>query len=134
MRKPHYVERALAMAKAVAAQQRSDGALPAYLGPEWTRRAEWTCVTGNSQMALNWLRLARETGERGLVENAQRANRFNMSIQDLTNADPALRGALKGSHPISGGYMTWRYPNWAAKFFMDALMLERLGDRVTDIG
>jgi hypothetical protein len=134
VRKPHYVERALAMAKAVAAQQNADGSLPAYLSPEWTRRADWTCVTGNSQMAINWLRLARETGESVFVENARRANRFNMSIQDLTHADPAIRGALKGSHPISGGYMTWRYPNWAAKFFMDALMLEKLNDRVSDIG
>jgi uncharacterized protein YyaL (SSP411 family) len=132
--KPRYVERALAMAKAVATQQNDNGSLPAYLGPDWGSRAEWTCVTGNSQMAINWLRLARETGLNDLVENARRANRFNMSIQDLTHADPALRGALKGSHPISGGYMTWRFPNWAAKFFMDALMLERLNDRVSEIG
>lgn len=132
--KPHYVERALAMAKAVATQQNDDGSLPAYYSPEWKRHARWTCVTGNSQMAINWLRLARETGETGFVENARRANRFNMSIQDLTHADPAIRGALKGSHPVNGGYMTWRFPNWAAKFFMDALMLERLNDRVDDIG
>ena len=93
MRKPQYVERALAMAQEVAAQQNADGSLPAYLSPQWTRRAEWTCVTGNSQMAINWLRLARETGESTFVDNARRANRFNMSVQDLTHADPALRGA-----------------------------------------
>ena len=134
VRKPQYVERALTMAKAVAAPQNGDGSLPAYLDPDWKRHSSWTCVTGNSQMAINWLRLARETGDKALVANASRANRFNMSIQDLSHADPAIRGALKGSHPINGGYMTWRYPNWAAKFFMDALMLEQLGDRVSDIG
>ena len=84
-------ERALAMAREVAAQQNVDGSLPAYLSPQWTRRAEWTCVTGNSQMAINWLRLARETGESTFVDNARRANRYNMSVQDLTHADPALR-------------------------------------------
>jgi hypothetical protein len=31
-------------------------------------------------------------------------------------------GAIKGSHPIWGGYDPFRYPNWAAKFFADALM------------
>jgi hypothetical protein len=36
----------------------------------------------------------------------------------------AERGGIKGSHPINGGYHPWQYPNWAAKFFADALMLE----------
>ena len=49
-----------------------------------------------------------------------------MSVQDLESADPNVRGAIKGSHPIDGEYMAWRYPNWAAKFFMDALMLLEL--------
>ena len=35
-----------------------------------------------------------------------------------------MRGAIKGSHPIWGGYLFGTYPNWAVKFFMDALLLE----------
>jgi len=35
-----------------------------------------------------------------------------------------VRGGMPGSNPRSGGYMKHRYPNWAAKFFMDALMLQ----------
>ena len=132
--KTQYVEHALRMGKAVALRQRADGSLPAYYNPDWSPKVGWTCVTGNSQMAIDWLRLARETGETGLIENARRANRFNMGIQDLGAANPGVRGALKGSHPINGGYMTWRYPNWAAKFFMDALMLEQLCDRIDNIG
>jgi hypothetical protein len=31
---------------------------------------------------------------------------------------------MPGSHPRSGGYMKNRYPNWAAKFFMDAILLQ----------
>jgi hypothetical protein len=85
-------------------------------------------------MAINWLRLAQLTGERTLIEHAKRANRFNMSVQDLSTQNANLRGAMKGSHPINGGYMTYRYPNWAAKFFMDGLMLEQLYDRVDNIG
>lgn len=121
-----YVDHARAMARDIARAQRPDGALPAYYQPDWTTRVRWTCVTGNSQMAINWLRLARVTGDPDLVEPARRANRFNMTVQDLDTADPNVRGGLKGSHPINGGYMTWRYPNWAAKFFMDGLMLEHL--------
>ena len=57
-----------------------------------------------------------------LVDNAERANRFNISVQDRSSRHPGVRGGVKGSHPVDGGYMTYRYPNWAAKFFMDAAM------------
>ena len=85
-------------------------------------------------MAINWLRLAQITGDRELTHHAVRANRFNMSIQDLETGDLNVRGALKGSHPINGGYMTYRYPNWATKFFMDGLMLEQHLETVKNIG
>lgn len=129
-----YVEHAVKMAKSVARIQNADGSLPAYYTPDWTRNASWSCVTGNAQMAINWRRIARETGETDVVVNAIAANRFNMSVQDIDSTDSNIRGAIKGSHPINGEYMTWRYPNWAAKFFMDALMLEKLGDQVANIG
>ncbi len=132
--KPNYIEHALKMAKMVATRQRPDGALPAYYDPEWKTAVTWSCVTGNSQMAINWLRLAQLTGEQSLIDHAKRANRFNMSIQDLSTPDLRVRGGIKGSHPVNGGYMTYRYPNWAAKFFMDGLMLEQLIEKVDNIG
>lgn len=118
------LDRALMMARHVAKTQRRDGALPGRLNNEWKGAVNWTCVTGNAQMALNWLRLSHITGAADLVEPAKLANRYNMSVQDIRTRNLCLRGGIKGSHPIDGGYMTGRYPNWAAKFFMDALMLE----------
>jgi hypothetical protein len=32
---------------------------------------------------------------------------------------------VKGSFPVSGGYVRFQYPNWACKFFVDAISLER---------
>lgn len=129
-----FIDHAIRMAKAVQSQQRPDGALPGHYSPEWKGTVSWTCVTGNSQMAINWLRLAQITGNGGFKDCAKRANRFNMSIQDLLTSDLNIQGAIKGSHPVNGGYMTYRYPNWATKFFMDGLMLEQLFDRVDNIG
>lgn len=128
------LEHALRMARQVAKRQRDDGALPARYFPQWNTVATWTCVTGNSQMAINWLRLAQLTGEHELKHHAMRANRFNMSIQDLKTSDLNVRGALKGSHPVNQAYMNYRYPNWATKFFMDGLMLEQHFDKVKNIG
>jgi hypothetical protein len=55
--------------------------------------------------------------------------RFLKSLQDCTTANRNVRGALKGSHPIWGGYLFGTYPNWATKFFMDALLLEEAQSR-----
>ncbi len=40
------------------------------------------------------------------------------------SGDEDQRGAVKGSFPIDGDHGTWLYLNWAAKFLIDALMLE----------
>ncbi|HET7329223.1 hypothetical protein [Dyella sp.] len=119
-----FVDAATLMARAVAATQRRDGALPGRLDADWKPASRWTCVTGNAQMAIIWQRLAKETGEISLIPAAEHANRFVMSIQKPTASDARIRGAIPGSHPRKGGYMRHRYPNWAAKFFMDALMLQ----------
>jgi hypothetical protein len=34
-----------------------------------------------------------------------------------------VRGALPGSYPIWGKYEPFAFPNWATKFFADALMM-----------
>ena len=44
--------------------------------------------------------------------------------QSLTSRNPGIKGALAGSYPIWGGYFSYRYPNWATKFYADALMLQ----------
>lgn len=118
-----FVDTAARMARAVAMGQRGDGALPGRLDADWRPAARWTCVTGNAQMAIIWQRLAAETGDGSWKPAAERANRFGLLIQNAT-ANPKMRGGMPGSHPLKGGYMKNRYPNWAAKFFMDALMLQ----------
>ncbi len=122
-----FVDAAARTAKAAADRQRGDGALPGRLDSRWRAASRWTCVTGNAQMAIVWQRLATATGDASWKPAAERANRFNLSVQDLAADDAGVRGALPGSQPRTGGYMKNRYPNWAAKFFMDALMLQRDG-------
>ena len=123
-----FVDAAARIARAVAQTQRDDGALPGRLDAGWKPAARWSCITGNAQMGIVWQRIAHEAGDRSLRPAAEKANRFNMSVQDLSTPDPGIRGGMPGSHPRGGGYMTHRYPNWAAKFFMDALMLELEAD------
>ncbi len=120
---PRFTNAAERVARAVVQTQRRDGALPGRLDRNWSPAARWTCVTGNVQMAIIWQLLGRQTGDTVWQAAADRAIDFTLGIQNMTARDPAVRGGLPGSHPRRGGYMRHRYPNWAAKFFMDALML-----------
>jgi hypothetical protein len=129
-----WMSHALLMARSIARTQRSDGALPGRIDRHWQPAANWSCLTGNSQMAINWFRLSKLSAAPELAWAARRANRFNISLQDLSTRDENIRGGIKGSHPINGGYLPWRYPNWAAKFFIDALMFERLEHRADNLG
>ena len=46
------------------------------------------------------------------------------STQDICSRNKNIRGGIKGAYPIYGWYAPFSFPNWAAKFFIDALMLE----------
>ncbi len=119
-----FVDAAARIAHAVAGSQRRDGALPGRLDAEWKPASRWSCVTGNAQMAIIWQRLVQETGDHAWRVPAERVNHFNLSIQNLSAADLGVRGGIQGSYPLRGAYMSCRFPNWAAKFFADALLLQ----------
>lgn len=124
---PQYLAASERAALAVANAQRVDGALPGRLDENWMPAARWTCLTGNSQMAIIWFKLWKKNGEANLRECAERINQFNSSIPNTMTKDSCVNGAVPGSYPVSGAYMKNRYPNWAAKFFMDALMSQLKG-------
>jgi hypothetical protein len=48
---------------------------------------------------------------------------YVMRRQDIHSANPDIRGAIKGSQPIWGRYAPLSFPNWPAKFFVDAMLL-----------
>lgn len=107
----------------IASGQRRDGSLPGRFDDEWGAAVPWSCLTGDMQIAYAWLQLSRLDDGPEWRTHAQRAIEFVQSTQDLATMEPERRGGIAGAYPWGGGYMTHRYPNWAAKFFMDALML-----------
>lgn len=119
------VDAAQRAADALLPHQRADGGLSAYWRPGWQPASRSSCLTGDAQMALCWLRLHQITGQSHYREAAQRTLRFVASTQATSQSWAPVRGAIAGSYPLWGRYLRWRYPNWAAKFFLDALLLER---------
>lgn len=118
-----YLEAAVRGAQAVLEHLGSDGFLPGRIGPDGRARGRFACLTGTAQMATVWIRLFELTGNRRFRAAAGDSLRYVMAAQDLTTPDADVRGGIKGSQPIWGGYAPFTYPNWAAKFFIDALLL-----------
>lgn len=107
-----------------------NGCMPGRFNSDWRPTVKWSCLTGDAQIALNCGRLYQLTGDGRYREATHRLNTFVKTTQKLTGP-PAERGGIKGAHPINGGYHPWQYPNWAAKFFADALMIE---DKIKSMG
>lgn len=103
--------------------QLQDGSLYGAYDSTWKPTVKWRCMAGCAQMSLAWLRLYELTDDARYMIAAQRMNVFLRQTQHLKTRDP-VRGAIKGSWPVYGGYLGAMYPNWATKFFADALMLE----------
>jgi folate-dependent phosphoribosylglycinamide formyltransferase PurN len=79
-------------------------------------------LTGNAQMALLWLRLYRLGGDGRFLNAALKALDLVMQAQPVFSSSPDIRGGIPGSYPVWGDYIYLGLPNWAAKFFVDALM------------
>lgn len=82
-------------------------------------------TAGCAQMAIIWLKLYQLTEEVHYLNAAKLVNNWLLFIQDRKNIDlPDTKGALPGSFPLWGRYERFSFPNWASKFFIDALLLE----------
>lgn len=123
LRDARYEETALRAADAMLEHVRDDGWIPGQIDDDGRSSARYCCLTGNCQLAIIWFKLYQSTGSKRYLDAAKRSLGFVMEHQDLTTSNPALRGAIKGSHPIWGSYAPLSYPNWAAKFFIDAVLL-----------
>jgi len=62
------------------------------------------------------------TGDPRYRDAADRLTNFVKALQVLDSPIPGIKGAVAGSFPMLGSYQIGGYPNWATKYFLDALM------------
>jgi hypothetical protein len=99
--------------------------LPGLIGGDWRGRSRYACLTGNCQMTLIWFRLHSLSRNLRLVNAALKAIDLVKLAQPMRNPNPGLLGGIPGSDPIHGSYIEGAVPNWAAKYFIDALLEKR---------
>ena len=100
-----------------------DGFLPSQIDVSGHSKSRSSCLTGSCQMAIIWLKLGRHLRRVDMIDAAKNTLGYVMRVHDIDTVSDDIRGAVKGSHPIWGRYASFAYPNWAAKFLIDALIL-----------
>jgi len=103
----------------------SQGMLNGRYDRDWNG-SEYMICTGCAQMAIIWLKLYKMMGDKTYLEAARKMLNLLIFIQsrDINESGNTL-GAIPGSFPLWGRYEPFGFPNWATKFFCDALLLEQ---------
>ena len=100
------------------------GFLPGRFYPDWEPASFSSCLTGSAQLAVVCYGLYQCSGCKSYWEAAERIMNYLKPLQVLDSPVAGINGALAGSFPLCGAYMTMAYPNWATKYFLDGLMLQ----------
>ena len=120
--------------------------LPGEYDSNYDSIGKYACLTGNSQLALVYFDLYDFTGKseyriagnnlidvvkqsqyigevaEGVTESVSELEAFHQVIAIKKRRRDRILGAIPGSFPLWEKYHSNEYPNWAVKFFADALM------------
>jgi hypothetical protein len=118
-REDRFLQAAVRTAEGLMPALSAEGRLPGRLDATWRPAADWVCLTGSVQIAHCWLLLFRETRRPEFLDAGRRANAF-VRRTIAVDGPPEIRGGVKGSFPVNGGYGRWQYLNWACKFAIDS--------------
>ena len=118
-----YVDAAEAIYRAIQPSIHDSGFLAGRFDRDWNATVKYCCLTGSAQLALNGFRLYQLSSDIDYLASAKRLLDFVLQTQLLYSEDSNINGAIAGSWPLDGGYQPNQFPNWAAKFTADALMM-----------
>lgn len=119
-----YIASAEKAAMALAKAQGENGWLAGTYDNGWVPKAGYCCLTGLAQTTLIWQRLRQARGASHLQLCIDRALRYLKQRHRISYYGRPEEGGVAGSAPIWGRYSMFEFPNWAAKFFADVLMME----------
>jgi folate-dependent phosphoribosylglycinamide formyltransferase PurN len=66
-----------------------------------------------------------EHGDPRLLNAALKAIDIVKAAQAMDAEDPGVKGGIAGSQPVWGEYIPHAFPNWAVKYFLDALLAKQ---------
>ncbi len=119
------IQAATNAARGIARRVELSRCLPGILDSNWCGSKDFVCLTGNAQMALIWMRLYELTQDPWWLNPAFKAIDGVKQAQFLEGSNVGIKGGIPGSYPIWGDYIFAGIPNWAAKYFIDALLAKK---------
>jgi uncharacterized protein YyaL (SSP411 family) len=124
LNEPKYIRAAEKGAIALRDIYLDTGRLNGRYDQEW-QGSEYLICTGGAQMSAVWIKMFLISKDDRYLQAAGRMNSLLVKIQQRGPSEREhTRGAIPGSFPLWGRYEPFAFPNWATKFFCDALMLE----------
>jgi hypothetical protein len=112
----------------IVERTKSNGYLPGELDEDWKSDTAFCCLTGNCQLSVVGFLLTEQTGKQLYADTAIKLLQY-VKERQLISQSPMIHGGISGSWPVNGGYCAYDIPNWAAKFFADALMFSMSGQK-----
>lgn len=125
LREKKYINAAQKALSNLASEILSSGFVPGTFDKDWKGDTRFSCLTGNVQLSISFLKLAKLIKSEEYFKIGTAINGYVKSKQNVHTNNLNIRGAIAGSYPIWGHYIHFTYPNWATKFFVDALLLEK---------
>ncbi len=117
-----WTEQGHAAARVLRDRFLAEGRLHGRYDAQW-QGSEHLITTGAAQLAIAWERLAQAVEAGPYREAAARMRGLLMEVQRRSMAGPVdVHGAMPGSFPLWGRYEKFAFPNWATKYFADALL------------
>jgi predicted SAM-dependent methyltransferase len=97
--------------------------LPGVFTPKFSKEINWSCLTGNVQIEYFLRKFGMLHKKQKYIIAADKLLSETKKTQYIDNDLPSdILGGIGGSFPINGGYSPFTIPNWAVKFFADALI------------
>lgn len=112
------------IAEKILTIRQEKGKLAGSYDVQWRGDYSFGCLTGQAQLSVLYFRLFQLFKEDEFLNEAQFLLWQMMRFQCTTKIEGWL-GGIPGSAPIWGKYQRFRFPNWGAKFFLDALLESR---------
>lgn len=97
--------------------------VPGRFDNKWKKSADYSCLTGNAQLGIIFIRLFEITKDKRYLNSALKLADFLAYTQKLNSIGKYRKGGIVGSYPIWGMYCPLKYPSWATKYYIDLLFL-----------
>lgn len=104
---------------------RKDGFLVGEVDEQFRSESSFSCLPGNSLIAIAAYRAASMSGNNDLKLRADLLTDY-LKTKQMKSQTPAISGGLPGSWPISGNYCSYEIPSWAVRYFTEAVILQKL--------